>query len=179
MTKRPFSTQLIIIGGFILFFYGFFALTTSIYRDYKLEGQIQKFQADIDKLADLAHRKPEDVAYFDSLEYKDRYAKENLNLLNPGEKVIIIPSVDQIVRKGPSILTAVPPVSVAVLGMPHPRQWWEYFFGPTLSVTIPGKNQKPDSAPAAEEPAPLPVPVPAPGQNPENKNKEPSEPIDS
>ena len=135
--RNTFTFQMIVIGGFIFFFYMFFALATSIYRDYKLESEIQKFEADINKLADLAHAKPEDVDYFASVEYKDRYAKENLNLLNPGEKLIIIPGEDRVATKGAAILMTDKHISVSVLGKSNPVQWREYFFGQTLSVKVP------------------------------------------
>ena len=82
----------------MIFLYIFFALATSIYRDYQLEVNIQKFEDEISKLAELAKQKPKDVKYFQSEEYKDKYAKENLNLLNPGEKLIIIPQEKKDIR---------------------------------------------------------------------------------
>ena len=123
-----------VIGGFIFFFYMFFALATSIYRDYKLESQIQKFEANIDNLADLAQQKPEDVSYFASEQYKDRYAKENLNLLNPGEKLIIIPEEERIVEKGPVELMTDKFDPKSIMGKSNIVQWKEYFFGQTLSI---------------------------------------------
>ncbi|MBN2087391.1 septum formation initiator family protein [Candidatus Peregrinibacteria bacterium] len=139
--------QMIVIGGFIFFFYMFFALATSIYRDYKLESEIQKFEADINNLADLANTKPEDVEYFASVEYKDRYAKENLNLLNPGEKLIIIPEEDRVVEKGAVNLMTDKKGSASVLGMSNPQQWREYFFGQTLSVKVPSPVSVPKVEP--------------------------------
>ncbi len=122
------------MGGFILFFYIFFALATQIYKDYKLQQHIEDFQGRIDELAQFARQKPEDVAYFSSPQYKDRYAKENLNLLNAGEKVIVIPSEDQVVIRGGADTGGSLPQEV--LDLPNPNQWWEYFFGQTLSVPV-------------------------------------------
>jgi hypothetical protein len=123
-----------VIGGFMFFFYMFFALATAIYRDYKLESEIQRFEAHIDDLADLVRQKPEDVEYFASMEYKDRYAKENLNLLNPGEKLIIIPEEERIVEQGPVELMTDKFDLLSIIGKSSPVQWKEYFFGQTLSI---------------------------------------------
>lgn len=142
--NNTFTFQMIVIGGFIFFFYMFFALATSIYRDYKLESEIQKFEADIDNLADMAHMKPEDVEYFASIEYKDRYAKENLNLLNPGEKLIIIPEENLVITKGEVKLMSDKHGLSAVLGKTNPVQWREYFFGKTLSVKVPESVIEPE-----------------------------------
>lgn len=130
--SKPFFQQLIIVGGFMAFLYVFFALATSVYRDYKLEVNIDEFKSEIEELARMANQKPKDVAYFQSNQYKDRYAKENLNLLNPGERLIIIPREDQVVK------SEVVPDRFArnnVLELPNRNQWWEYFFGATLSLT--------------------------------------------
>jgi len=121
----------------MFFFYMFFALATAIYRDYKLESEIQRFEAHIDDLADLVRQKPEDVEYFASMEYKDRYAKENLNLLNPGEKLIIIPEEERIVEQGPVELMTDKFDLLSIIGKSSPVQWKEYFFGQTLSIKAP------------------------------------------
>jgi len=132
--NKPLTLQFIIVGGFLVFLYIFFALATSIYRDYKLDMNIEDFQSQIDSLAELAGQKPKDVKYFQSDEYKDRYAKENLNLLNPGEKLIIIPDEEQVVKS--EVVVERYDYS-NVLKLPNRNQWWEYFFGRTLSVQAP------------------------------------------
>lgn len=153
MQRKSFTFQLLIMGGFFFFFYMFFALATSIYRDYKLETDIETFQGEIDDLADRANQKPEDLKYLQSDEYKDRYAKENLNLLNPGEKLIILPDPDQRVEQGPVKLMTEALSPDSVLNQPNNRQWWEYFFGKTLSVT-PVPKTAPDRFFDTEEEAP-------------------------
>jgi cell division protein FtsB len=132
--RKSFTFQLLIMGGFFFFFYMFFSLATSIYRDYKLETEITGFKEEINNLADKAEQKPSDVKYLQSAEYKDRYAKENLDLLNPGEKLIILPDPDQVVEQGPVELMTEILSPDSVLNQPNHRQWWEYFFGQTLSV---------------------------------------------
>ena len=142
LKTKSFTFQLAILGMFIVFFYMFFALATSIYRDYKLESQIQRFEGQIDELADMAHQKPEDVKYFSSDEYKDRYAKENLNLLNPGERLIIIPKEDLNVERGVTENLTTSSVPSDILAAGNPRQWWAYFFGQTLSVSAPQEKKQ-------------------------------------
>ena len=129
--NKPFIIQLIIVGGFLVFIYIFFALATSIYKDYKLEVNIETFEDTIDNLAKMAQQKPEDVKYYQSSQYKDKYAKENLNLLNPGEKLIIIPKEEQIIKSEVVINKL---ASSDILKLPNRNQWWEYFFGRTLSI---------------------------------------------
>ena len=154
MQKKSFTFQLFIMGGFFFFFYMFFSLATSIYHDYKLETEISHFEDEINHLADAAGQKPSDLEYLQSEEYKDRYAKENLNLLNPGEKLIILPDPDQNVEQGPVELMTEILSPDSVLNKPNNRQWWEYFFGQTLSVTAP-TNSIPKRFFDTEEDAPV------------------------
>jgi hypothetical protein len=155
--NKSFTFQILIIGGFTFFFYMFFTLAASIYRDYKLESQIQRFEADINDLADLAHQKPEDVEYFASEQYKDRYAKENLNLLNPGEKLIIIPEEKRVTEQGPVELMTEKFDPMSIFGKSNPTQWREYFFGQTLSIKAPIKSAEQPINEPTEEPAKQPV----------------------
>ncbi|MBN2306521.1 septum formation initiator family protein [Candidatus Peregrinibacteria bacterium] len=134
MQRKSFTFQVLIMGGFFFFFYMFFSLATSIYRDYKLETEIEVFKGEIEDLAERTNQKPSDLKYLQSEEYKDRYAKENLGLLNPGEKVIILPDPDQVVEQGPVELMTDILSPDSVLNKPNNQQWWEYFFGNTLSV---------------------------------------------
>ena len=132
--NKSFTFQMLVIGGFIFFFYMFFALAVAIYRDYRFEYEKQHFEADINELDYMLQQKPEDVAYFNSIQYRDRYAKENLNLLNPGEKLIIIPEEDLIIKKGPVELMTDKFDPISIMNKSNLTQWKEYFFGQTLSV---------------------------------------------
>lgn len=133
--RKSFTFQLLIMGGFFFFFYMFFSLATSIYQDYKLESEIDTFKNIIDHLAETADQKPADLKYLQSDQYKDRYAKENLGLLNPGEKLIILPDPNRKVEQGPVQLMTDLLSPDSVLNKPNREQWQEYFFGPTLSVS--------------------------------------------
>ncbi len=134
MKQKPFTFKLLIMGGLVAFVYVFSALATSIYRDYRLERQIRDFQQKINELDSKAKEKPDTVKFFASAQYRDRYAKENLNLLNPGERLIVIPQEDINRQKGPQTIAVENVASEKVLKSPHPRQWWDYFFGPTLTA---------------------------------------------
>lgn len=153
MERKSFTFQLLIMGGFFFFFYMFFALATSIYHDYRLQSQITSFQAEINDLADQAGQKPSDLKYLESPQYKDLYAKENLNLLDPGEKVIVLPDPQQNVEQGPVQLMTEALSPDSVLNQPNNRQWWDYFFGQTLSVSA-GSDQSPASNTPPGNPTP-------------------------
>ena len=145
------------MGGFFFFFYMFFALATSIYRDYKLDTEIGSFEDLINDLAERAKQKPADLKYLQSDEYKDRYAKENLNLLNPGEKLIILPDPERNVEQGPVQLMTEILSPDSILNKPNNQQWWAYFFGQTLSVestpkSVPSRFFEPEKETPIGEP---------------------------
>lgn len=133
--SKSFLTQLVIVGGFLVFLYIFFALATSVYKDYKLDLNVGKFKEEIDLLAEKARQKPKGVLFYQSAQYKDRYAKENLNLLNPGERLIIIPQEERIVKSEQVIVDRAD--YATILKLPNRNQWWEYFFGQTLALKAP------------------------------------------
>ncbi len=155
--KKPFTFQLFVMAGFLFFFYMFFALASSIYRDYKLESQIDNFQSEIDKLAVLANQKPKELMYLQSDQYKDLYGKESLNLLNPGEKLIIVPKGDKNIEQGPAALTPEVFSPDSVLNQPNPVQWKEYFFGHTLSVKDQDPKNIAPNSPSKENPESKPI----------------------
>lgn len=142
--SKSFTFQLFVMGGFLFFFYMFFALATSIYKDYQLETEISDFESEIQNLAQMANQKPRDLKYLQSEQYKDRYAKESLNLLNPGEKLIVLPKDEQQVEQGPVELMTEVLSPDSILNQPHPKQWREYFFGDTLSVSAPKPSNSPE-----------------------------------
>ena len=157
MQRKSFKFQLFIMGGFFFFFYMFFALATSIYRDYKLDTEIGSFEDLINDLAERANQKPADLKYLQSDEYKDRYAKENLNLLNPGEKLIILPDPERNVEQGPVQLMTEILSPDSILNKPNNQQWWAYFFGQTLSVestpkSVPSRFFEPEKETPIGEP---------------------------
>jgi len=115
----------------------FFALASSIYRNYRLESEIGEFQEKVDALYALAEERPAYLDYVLSDEYKDLHAKETENLINPGEKMIIVPTSEENVEKGPADLMTDELSPESIINQPNSTQWWEYFFGDTLSFKAP------------------------------------------
>lgn len=128
----------------MIFLYIFFALATAIYKDYRLDTNIEKFEEEIEKLAEKARQKPKMVTMLESSQYKDRYAKENLNLLNPGERLIVIPGEERVVKAEPVQMDSFD--DTAILNLPYRQQWWQYFFGNTLSLKAPTSPSGAESA---------------------------------
>jgi len=116
----------IIIIGFCMIAYMLYSLTVSIYRHYTFNIHIEEFERDNLRQQQELEKKIKSYAYYVSPEYKDKMAKQNLNRINLGEEVIVIPpsakievfETDDIEAKKAAKLD-----SLSNFG-----KWWEFFF---------------------------------------------------
>lgn len=103
-----------------------FLITTSIYKDYKNEQQILAIKMENEDLHQENIQKKDDLLYFRSEQFKDKYAKQNLGKINPGEKVIVFAEEKENIffqdasnkkfERDPATL-------------PQLEQWYQYFLG--------------------------------------------------
>lgn len=93
---EPVSKQLTIVIGLTVVGFMAFGLALSFYRNILFAETLQDMQNENDKIAAKIQQGYSDLEYYQSEQYKDKFAKENLNKVNNGEKVIIIsnPPVD-------------------------------------------------------------------------------------
>src|SRR3989338_10318687 len=82
---EPISKQLTIVVGFMAF-----GLALSYYRNILFDEHLTEIARQNDELALQIQEERGDLDYFQSAQYKDKYAKETLGRLNPGEKALII-----------------------------------------------------------------------------------------
>ncbi len=87
---QPISKQLTIVIGLTVVGFMAFGLTLSFYRNILFEQTLSDIETENLRIADTIELGYGDLEYYRSAQYKDKYAKENLGKLNPGEKLIII-----------------------------------------------------------------------------------------
>ncbi len=87
---EPITKQLTIVVGLTVVGFMAFGLVLSFYRNVLFEERLREMRADNELLREDIEKDRQDLDYYRSGQYKDKYAKENLNALNRGEKVIII-----------------------------------------------------------------------------------------
>ena len=90
--SEPISKQLTIVIGLTVVGFMAFGLALSFYRNILFEKTLEDMQAENNKIAEKINEGYDDLEYYESSQYKDKFAKENLNKLNPGEKMLIIAS---------------------------------------------------------------------------------------
>jgi len=118
--------RFVLIIGFILLAYMLYNLTVSIYENYRIEQHIAEFQKTNDELKTENQEKLDDFQYFSSAEYIEKMAKQNLGLVNPGEKVIIIPSEDLVMEStDPEMEDLSEEIRAS---WSNPKKWWKFFF---------------------------------------------------
>lgn len=89
-TIEPFSKQVTIIVGLTVVGFMAFGLTLSFYRNVLFEETLKELALQNDEIAKDIGKGYRELEYYQSDQYKDKFAKENLHRINPGEKVLII-----------------------------------------------------------------------------------------
>ncbi len=87
---QPVSKQLTIVIGLTVVGFMAFGLALSFYRNILFDQTLSDIEDENGRIAGTIERGYGDLEYYRSTQYKDKYAKENLGKLNPGEKLIII-----------------------------------------------------------------------------------------
>lgn len=86
----PLSKQVTIVLGLTIVGFMAFGLALSIYRTILFEQTLSNLAVQNDELGKRIQVGYGDLAYARSDQYKDKYAKENFNRVQPGEKMIIL-----------------------------------------------------------------------------------------
>lgn len=119
-------TRIILIVGFFIVAYMLYNLTVSIYDNYQIEQHIAEFERKNIELENENQKKLEDFQYYTSKEYIEKVAKQNLGLINQGEKVIIIPDEDLIVlSEDENAMAASAEIRAS---WSNQKKWWKFFF---------------------------------------------------
>jgi len=87
---EPMSKQLTIIVGLTVVGFMAFGLALSFYRNVLFEQTLEDIRAQNTVLRMRIARGYKELDYYRSAQFKDKYAKENLSLVKPGEKALII-----------------------------------------------------------------------------------------
>jgi cell division protein FtsB len=123
------TTRIILIVEFIVAIYMVISLTTSEYNSYKIEQYITKFEEDNVKLAEENNQLKDRYEYYTSPEYQEKIAKQNFGLVNPGEKVLIIPESSNLTPAEEFEETVLTERIKFYEELSNPVKWWYYFFG--------------------------------------------------
>lgn len=94
---EPVSGQLTIIIGLAVVGFMAFGLALSFYRNALFEQTLQNIQEQNGILRNRIDDGYRNLEYYQSAQYKDKYAKENLGLVQATEKVVILTELLEVV----------------------------------------------------------------------------------
>ncbi len=119
---------MVLIGEFLLVSYLLYALTTHIYNNYQIDYHIDNFRAMNDKITQDNRKAAEDLIYYKSDAFIEKMAKQNFNLVNQGEEVIVIS--DDLLQT-PVADNNLPDNSDQIskyYSLSNPQKWCKFFF---------------------------------------------------
>jgi cell division protein FtsL len=89
--SKFFSSKLITIVIFLIIVYASFGLAKITYQNYKVNQKIVDLEKNIEKIDEDNFELQNKIAYYKTNAYKERQAREELNMQKPGEIVAVIP----------------------------------------------------------------------------------------
>lgn len=89
-STEPIRKNLTIMAGLVVVGLMAFGLTLSFYRNLLFEQTLQELESRNGLLLQEIEQGYRDLEYFRSVQFKDKFAKEKLGRVNPGEKTLLI-----------------------------------------------------------------------------------------
>jgi len=111
-TKSGTAVLLLVFAGVL------FAAAQQIYEKYQVDQQVKKLQSRVDQIRSSNQELSDLVNYLQTDQYKQKAAREQLDLKKDGEYVVSLPPEQQTNDQ--------PQVSAAQVSIP--KQWFNYFF---------------------------------------------------
>lgn len=108
--------------------YLLFTLLISEYKNYKVQRYIDDFDLRNQKIAAENVLLNNDLSYFNSPEYQEKIAKQNLGLINPGEKVLVIQVEDSLSESQRYEKSIQESEVKRINALPNHKKWWYYLF---------------------------------------------------
>jgi len=121
------SSRLITVISFIIIIYGAFGLARLIWKNYQVNQKIESLKKEITQLEEENFELRNEINYYKTNSYKERLAREKLNLQKPGEIVIVITQPEE--DKFSSVQKKEIKNKEKKLSGPNWQKWWNYFFG--------------------------------------------------
>jgi cell division protein FtsL len=116
------SSRTITIISFVIIIYASIGLVKITWQNYKVNQKIASIEKAIKKLEEENFELKNKITYYKTDAYRQRQAREKLNLQKPEEIVIVIPTDSQAEEKKEEKREGKEPKK------PNYQAWWDYFF---------------------------------------------------
>ena len=121
--------SILMICGLLFITLLLFSWGKSLWQSRKREIAILEFKKENERIIQDNIRLKETLEFLKSPQFKDKWAKERKGKVNPGERVLILPS-----NKKETLMESLDNLSASekrieiLKSRPHREQWWEFFF---------------------------------------------------
>jgi cell division protein FtsB len=119
--KQNISVQMVIVIGLMMVAGMFVKYASEVYKDYKVNLQIDTLKNDIIRLDQENDALLADVDYYDTPQYREIVAKDELGMRKPGELVFAIRSEETLSKKQVSYDYE------QDISLPVHMKWWNLF----------------------------------------------------
>lgn len=129
---RILSSKLILIGSLVLLFFVSLGLGKIVYKRYQIQKEIKNIQKQITSAEGDNKKLSELIEYLSTDAFREKMARQKLNLQRDGETVVSIPVKGQ--TSNLSLFDAQDTASDSELIVQNgeqqnnPTKWWSYFF---------------------------------------------------
>ncbi len=128
-SDAPKTTKIVIITEIILLAYMLYVLSTSLYKSYQVDTFIATAAEENKKLEQQNAMLIEDYEYYGSAAYKEKIAKQNFNLVRPGEEVIVLlPDTTHTTQQTTQEEQVYSYTSKYYQGLSNPQKWYLFLF---------------------------------------------------
>lgn len=120
--RNFFLSRWFLLGALVIAIFVALAYGRAYYQDYQVRQEIKRLQEEVKKLEAKKLESLELWNYVQSPSFVEEKAREELNLVKPGEQVAIVPSLDQTAEVGQEEKNM-----LKWYNLPNPIKWWKYF----------------------------------------------------
>jgi cell division protein FtsB len=125
--KHSILSRIFLLVGVVALIFIAVAIYREAYKKRQIQQQIGELQKEAERISRENSFTQEKIAYLESQDYKEKEAKDKLNLQNPDENVVIVEqgvvNKESQAEKNDSQVPA--PVVQQIY---NPLKWWDYFF---------------------------------------------------
>lgn len=117
---------------FLVLFFIVYKLSFQIQKQDKIDEEIADLQGEIDRLSQENEDLSELIGYLKTDDFKEREAKDKLNLIKEGEKMVLVKETKSEDSSEPKVekveLEDLESEEKIVVKRPNYYWWWHYFF---------------------------------------------------
>jgi len=127
--QKLLNSKLVLTGSLVLLVVISVALGKAIYKRYEIQKEIQTIQSEIESAEGQNKELTQLIEYLATDSFREKMARQKLNLKREGETVIAIPVKKESEK---SILGSVPSEELEAISVKskfdNPKKWWQYLF---------------------------------------------------